>query len=264
MVQQKYHSLTTEATEEMEKAFASTTAYREHEPKQNEWILLDTPKNAKLFAEQQLVMAQQQKLAAEQQKLVGQQQKIAAEDQKRAMTDSSLNENDRKKMAEQNNVLDQQKKKLDEQKAELEHQKKLMDEDKKKAEDKRNEIKNKNLTTTVHTNTNVNIERVVDYAKGYTFTGLSYAVNANDDATSGHKYKNTAEKNLNVEQLNNNVITDLKVNNIISTTTNLSYQLTNDQLIVNDKIQPVAIQQQLKAKYIKNPDWKLMYNFKLK
>ena len=103
-------------------------------------------------------------------------------------------------------------------------------------------------------NARVSIEREVDDEKEHILTGLSYS--GNDDGTEARK--------VDVAKLTQDIITDLRNEKVITGKAGLSYQLTNESLIVNGAIQPTALHQQLKAKYIKSPQWKLMYNWRTK
>lgn len=74
----------------------------------------------------------------------------------------------------------------------------------------------------------------------------------------------TVNKDMDVKALTQNFIEDLEKENVISTTDKLSYQMSNESLIVNGKVQPDAIHKKLKAKYIHSTDWKLLYNWRVK
>ncbi len=74
----------------------------------------------------------------------------------------------------------------------------------------------------------------------------------------------TVNKDMDVKALTQNFIDDLEKENVINTTDKLSYQMSNESLIVNGKVQPEAIHKKLKAKYIHSSDWKLLYNWRVK
>ena len=115
--------------------------------------------------------------------------------------------------------------------------------------------------------TSVKVERVVDTDKYHTITGLSYSTDVNTNVSTNINNRintNVNVKDIDVHDLTNKIIADLKTKGIITTSDNLSYQLSNDQLIVNNVVQPAAVHAILKANYIKSENWKLMYNWKMK
>lgn len=150
-------------------------------------------------------------------------------------------------------------------KNELEKQRRIMEAERKRT-DAETEKANDEKKTTNKSTTSVKVERVVDTDKYRTITGLTYnSVNTNISANINNRINtNVHIKDIDVSELTNKITADLKTNGIITTTDNLSYQLNNDQLIVNNVVQPAAIHAALKANYIKSADWKLMYNWKQK
>jgi len=67
--------------------------------------------------------------------------------------------------------------------------------------------------------------------------------------------------NTNVDQLTNNIVSDLISEKVIHTNTNLSYLLSANNLIVNGVKQPESIQNKLSTKYVKAKDISIVYNY---
>jgi len=67
--------------------------------------------------------------------------------------------------------------------------------------------------------------------------------------------------NTNVDQLTNNIISDLISEKVIHTNNNLSYLLSGNNLIVNGVKQPESIQNKLSTKYVKAKDISIVYNY---
>jgi len=67
--------------------------------------------------------------------------------------------------------------------------------------------------------------------------------------------------NTNVDQLTNNIISDLISEKVIHTNNNLSYLLSANNLIVNGVKQPESIQNKLSTKYVKAKDISIVYNY---
>jgi len=70
-------------------------------------------------------------------------------------------------------------------------------------------------------------------------------------------------ENINTDQLTQNIISDLLAENIISNTTNLSYKLSNKNLIVNGVVQPENKYRKVKEKYIKANTFSICYNYEV-
>ncbi len=129
---------------------------------------------------------------------------------------------------------------------------------------------NEKINTNINTKTNTKIEvtSTTTNPKYRVLTGLSYSTNytqsAADYTRSETNYYNGAEnpKDVDVQALTEEMIADLANEKLITKREGLSYQLSNDALIVNGKTQREAVHNKLKKKYIKSPDWKLMYNWK--
>jgi len=62
------------------------------------------------------------------------------------------------------------------------------------------------------------------------------------------------------EKMQEDFIAELTNEGIISGRANLSYKLSGDELIVNGKKQPDALQKRLKAKFLKTPNVEIVYN----
>jgi len=56
------------------------------------------------------------------------------------------------------------------------------------------------------------------------------------------------------------IISDLILENLIQSTTNVSFSLTNTELIVNGKTQAKAMHEKFKSKYIKHPSDRFKYS----
>ena len=67
--------------------------------------------------------------------------------------------------------------------------------------------------------------------------------------------------NLNVDQLTSNIISDLISEHIIKDTKNLSYKLSNENLIVNGKVQPENKHRKIREKYVKAQYYNICYNY---
>ena len=63
------------------------------------------------------------------------------------------------------------------------------------------------------------------------------------------------------EKMQEELITELTNEGIISGRANLSYKLSGDELIVNGKKQPDALHKRLKAKFLKTPNVEMVYNW---
>ncbi|GEP50898.1 hypothetical protein FNO01nite_15700 [Flavobacterium noncentrifugens] len=72
---------------------------------------------------------------------------------------------------------------------------------------------------------------------------------------------NDLPSNIDVDQLTNNIISDLISEKIINTNNNLSYLLSHDALIVNGVKQPQNLQSKLSTKYVKSKDISIAYNY---
>lgn len=133
---------------------------------------------------------------------------------------------------------------------------------------------NKTVSTTVSTRTDkeVEVKTPVNYYK----TGISRSLNGTLSALPAlsadvEKLSNkinvlehdgTVRSDFDLDALTQNLISDLASQKIITNKAQLSYKLTNDYLVVNDKVQDKAVHEKFKAKYIKSPDWKLLYRYK--
>lgn len=69
--------------------------------------------------------------------------------------------------------------------------------------------------------------------------------------------------NLNSDAITNQVIADLVLENIISSTKNLSYKLSRNSLIVNGILQPQSKYSKLRDKYLKNKLHAICYNYEI-
>jgi bla regulator protein BlaR1 len=119
--------------------------------------------------------------------------------------------------------------------------------------------------------------------KSHIKSGISYTVNGKlaYDAKYENSYSNTYKdyspsyknnvivhdgptimKTFDLEKLTDDFINDLTKEKIISSKDGLSYNMSNEALIVNGKVQPEEIHKKFKEKYIKSPDWKLLYNWR--
>ncbi len=174
--------------------------------------------------------------------------------------------------AEQNNNLAQ----LDKQDAVLDKNKTVLNQDIKAIQDK--SIKVANSAKVISDKSK---KVAVDY-KTNVKTGISYNVNGNPvyNARYENSYNNTYKdyspaygnvivhdgptvmKTFDLEKLTADFIDDLTKEKIISNKDGLSYNMSNDALIVNGKVQPEEIHKKFKDKYIKSPDWKLLYNWR--
>jgi len=67
--------------------------------------------------------------------------------------------------------------------------------------------------------------------------------------------------NIEVDKLTNNIISDLISEKVIKTNDNLSYLLSDRELIVNGVKQPENIQNKLSTKYVKAKDISIVYNY---
>lgn len=67
--------------------------------------------------------------------------------------------------------------------------------------------------------------------------------------------------NIEVDQLTNDIISDLISEKIIQSDKNLSYKLSNQSLIVNDVVQPESIKNKLSKKYVKAKGISICYNY---
>lgn len=64
-----------------------------------------------------------------------------------------------------------------------------------------------------------------------------------------------------VDQLTKAIISDLVSENIINTNVNLSYKLSDKEMIVNDVKQPVSVKNKFSRKYVKAKDISIVYNY---
>jgi len=72
---------------------------------------------------------------------------------------------------------------------------------------------------------------------------------------------NDLPEKIEVDKLTKAIISDLISEKIITSTRNLSYKLSDKELIVNDVAQPVSIKNKLARKYIKTKDISIVYNY---
>lgn len=119
--------------------------------------------------------------------------------------------------------------------------------------------------------TKVSIKREVDTDKEHIVTGLSYSTPANNAVVQDRENpvvvrdaRTIDVKSINMPKLLQDITADLISEKVIAGKENLSYVLSNESLVVNGKTQPTVVHQRLKEKYIKSPDWKLMYNWRTK
>lgn len=230
-------------------------------------------------------------------------QKVAEADKKLAELDKKLQElnleNEKKQLVEIKAQLEVQEKKLQELK--LESEKKQLKGVKKQLELQEKELKLQKLeiekqliqqkqseverekeqkqaekAAAMHgnnsnTNTKVSIRKEVDTDREHIMSGLSYS-SSDYDAKAADYEKLVAVRDakareveaIDMPKLLQSVTTDLINEKVITKKEDLSYMLSNESLVVNGKAQPDAVHQKLKAKYIKSPDWKLMYNWRAK
>jgi hypothetical protein len=123
------------------------------------------------------------------------------------------------------------------------------------------------ITRTVDDGNTV-INSSLSYSNGYNYTYPKeaykpYAPGKNQYILTGIQTDGAGvNKDIDIKELTNNVIADLIEAKVITNAASLSYKVTNESLIVNGKVQPEALHQQLKEKYIQSADWKLLYNWK--
>ena len=133
---------------------------------------------------------------------------------------------------------------------------------------------NVSVNTRTDKHTSVNVTQTVKTPVEHYKTGLSYSVSETFGAlpplsaikspgkVNALEHDGTVNKDFDLGSLTQNLINDLVSQKIITNKSQLSYKLTNDYLIVNDKVQDESVHERFKEKYIKSPDWKLMYRFK--
>lgn len=181
--------------------------------------------------------------------------------------------------------LETEKKQLKETNEQLKLQKKIMELDKLEAEkellrkkqaelDKEKEQKLAAKATDLqvkNSNTKVSIRKEVDTDREHIISGLSYSSSDIDANVPGHEKlvmvrdaKAREVQAIDMPKLLNDVTTDLINEKVITKKEDISYMLSNESLVVNGKAQPGDVHKKLKAKYIKSPDWKLMYNWRTK
>ncbi|MGC4103549.1 M56 family metallopeptidase [Ferruginibacter sp.] len=237
----------------------------------------------KMQAEQAAMLKLQDGLKNEQQQLLLQKAKLAAEqDAKRALQlKLEAEKNSNKKPAMEKLQLELQQLKLQQEKLQKEAEEKqiLLE----KIQHEKDVQQQKSDATSVSKR---EIERRVENDNDVAYTKLSYSEDKNaykaykgdvynkqyDPAYSKDAYKltgiqsngNSNAADVDVKELTNNVIADLIKAKVIESPANLSYEVSNERLVVNGKVQPEDLHQELKAKYIKSPDWILLYNFRTK
>lgn len=108
----------------------------------------------------------------------------------------------------------------------------------------------------VTNNAKVSYRQEIDNEREHILTGLTY--------TTYSPYGNADAKQVDIQKTLRDITADLQKENVITSKEGLSYQLSNESLIVNGVTQSAAVYQKLRDKYIKNPDWKLVYNWRIK
>ncbi len=201
----------------------------------------------KLKLKEEALEAEQKKAAKDQQ----QQEKTAALDAKYMQLKKEQAELEQRKAGKiSQKQLELEKKSLQLQKEQLELEQKA-----KELELKKPVVEDKARTVT--NNAKVSYKEVTDNEREHIVTGLTY--------TTYGPYGNAADaKQLDIQKILRDITTDLQNEKVITNKEGLSYQLSNESLIVNGVVQSAAVYQKLKDKYIKSPDWKLVYNWRIK
>jgi len=106
----------------------------------------------------------------------------------------------------------------------------------------------RNIKTTTTTTTTVNDDQ--SGKKEHSVAHLKTGISGNDLPT-----------NIDVDKLTNNIISDLISEKVIKTNNNLSYLLSESQLIVNGVKQPENVHNKLSTKYVKSKDISIAYNY---
>jgi bla regulator protein BlaR1 len=63
------------------------------------------------------------------------------------------------------------------------------------------------------------------------------------------------------EQVIPDMIRDLSMDRVAEQSTEMSFQLSYDEFRVNDKVQPETLLRKYRQKYLKRPDWIILYNY---
>jgi len=245
--------------------------------------------NNKITAEQKELLMQLDKLKAEQDSKNVLQKKQMTEAETKALL-QKLEEEQKKMSKDQKTLLEQKLKaerdaqQLLEQKRKMEKDNKATDADSKTsaADSRAAAADSKEPGVKSSTGSKREIERSVDDGSKVIKSKLSYTENATAYNATKPAYKeyetpykkgthivsgiqtsdfSNSAKDVDIAVLTNNIIADLKKEKVITNEANLSYKMNNDVLIVNGQTQPEALHQALKAKYVKSPDWNLLYNW---
>lgn len=109
--------------------------------------------------------------------------------------------------------------------------------------------------------------RPADQSNFKTITKTTTSTTTTDDKPSsvvhvktGITGTNLPEK-IEVDQLTKSIISDLISENIIKTNHNLSYKLSDKELIVNNVVQPISVKNKFSRKYVKTKDISIVYNY---
>ena len=207
-----------------------------------------------LEAEKKSLQATKEQLEAEKKKAEKdqlQQQKTAELEAKYMQLKKEQAELEQKKAGKlHQKQLELEKKSLQLQKEQLELEQKAKELELKKpvVEDKEKAVTNE---------AKVSYKKVTDNEREHILTGLTY--------TTYGPYGNAADaKQIDIQKTLRDITNDLQNEKVITSKEGLSYQLSNESLIVNGVTQSAAVYQKLKDKYIKSPDWKLVYNWRIK
>ena len=213
---------------------------------------------------------QAEKMDQEAQNMQQQQQRAAVAEQQMLLNKMKAEANSKKMLLEKKNA-ERNNKKMEQEKKKIEAEIKKIEQEEKKAEKQKEKGTSK-----------IDYKRnqllIADNAKDVINNRLKHSANSNGEIppppppyykpnptyykfTGIQSDGSTVDENVDVKMLTQNFIDDLTKEKVITTITDLSYQMCNESLIVNGKVQPEALHQKLKDKYIKSPDWKLLYNW---
>ncbi|MCE6987754.1 M56 family metallopeptidase [Dyadobacter sp. CY323] len=155
--------------------------------------------------------------------------------------------------------------KVEHEKAEVERGK--ADERRKEAEVYRNEADKMRKEAEVHRNEADKMRGEADKRRAEADemrkSAEAHRVIADKHREEAEQMRKGAEKERQAyEKMQNDLINDLKEAGIITGTTNLSYRLTQDELVVNGQKVSAALHQKIKARYIQDRAVEMVYNYK--
>lgn len=124
-----------------------------------------------------------------------------------------------------------------------------------------------NAAVVADQNTKVTVRKSVKDEKKHIITGITYSVNEKNAYDATYKdYEPSYDRDgrrLDLDKLTADFIDDLVKEKVIRGRDGLSYKMSSGELIVNGKAQSEALHRKLKDKYLKSPDWQLVYNWRM-